>query len=201
MDKPRQTATRLGALALLWLCALIGLATPARAATACPSVLKHTQARLQDEKPVDLCQYSGKVLLVVNTASKCGYTGQYKALEELHARYGRQGLVVLGFPSGDFWGQELQKNSEIAEFCQSTYGVQFPMFTKSHVVAGKGGPVNPVFAELTERTGKAPGWNFTKYLVHPDGQQVLHWSSRTEPDDPKVVQHIEAWLKAAPKRP
>jgi glutathione peroxidase len=104
-------------------------------AAACPSLLQHTLPRLQDEKPVPLCQYAGKVLLVVNTASFCGFTGQYKALEALHARYGPRGLAVLGFPSNDFGKQEPGDNAAIAEFCENTFAVRFPMFAKSVVRA------------------------------------------------------------------
>ena len=123
--------------------ALLPLAPAVRAAEAgCPALLQQTQPRLQDERPIDLCSYSGRVLLVVNTASFCGYTDQYKALEALHARYQGRGLAVLGFPSNDFGGQEPGSNAKIAEFCENTFGVRFPMFAKSHVVAGRGGAVN-----------------------------------------------------------
>ncbi len=101
----------------------------AEPAASCPALLQHSFPRLQDEKPQSLCQYSGKVLLVVNTASYCGFTGQYEGLEQLHARYRDRGLVVLGFPSNDF-AQETGCNQQIAEFCSNTYGVKFPMFAK-----------------------------------------------------------------------
>ena len=165
-------------------------------APACPSVIKHTLPRLQDEKPVDLCQYAGKVLLVVNTASKCGFTPQYEGLEALYKKYSSKGLVVLGFPSGDFGGQELARNSDIAAFCQDTYAVKFPMFVKSQVVAKTGGgPVNPVFAELAQRTGKAPSWNFHKYLISRDGREVATWSSLVDPQDPKLLRTLEKYLE------
>ncbi|HSI55471.1 MAG TPA: glutathione peroxidase, partial [Ramlibacter sp.] len=99
----------------------------APAAAACPASLNHQFLRLQDEKPQSLCQYAGKVLLVVNTASYCGFTPQYEGLEALHAKYKDRGLVVLGFPSNDF-EQESGNNKQIADFCQNTYGVKFPMF-------------------------------------------------------------------------
>ena len=101
-------------------------------ATQCPALLNHSFPRLQDEAPQSLCQYSRKVLLVVNTASYCGFTGQYKGLEDLYARYRDQGLVVLGFPSNDFL-QEKSSNKDIAEFCENTFGVRFPMFSQSSV--------------------------------------------------------------------
>jgi hypothetical protein len=108
-------------------------ATPAAAPTSCSPLLNKTFARLQDEKPQSLCQYAGQVVLVVNTASYCGFTSQYKGLEALHAKYKDKGLVVLGFPSNDFGSQEPGSAKEIAEFCTNTYGVKFPMFAKSHV--------------------------------------------------------------------
>src|SRR5690606_1809014 len=110
-------------------------------ATGCPAILQHSFARLQDEKPQDLCQYSGKVVLVVNTASFCGFTPQYKGLEALDMKYRARGLVVLGFPSNDF-SQESGSNKEIADFCESTFGVKFPMFAKSAV---RGTDANPLF--------------------------------------------------------
>ncbi|MBT9494275.1 MAG: glutathione peroxidase [Paucibacter sp.] len=152
---------------------------PAAAATAaCPVLLQREMPRLQDEKPQALCQYAGKVLLVVNTASFCGFTSQYKALETLAERYADRGLVVLGFPSNDFGSQEPGSNKEIAEFCENTFNVKFPMFAKSVVKGGKP-DTNPLFADLIKRSGSAPKWNFHKYLISRDGQQVLSfWSAK-----------------------
>ncbi|HYF42194.1 MAG TPA: glutathione peroxidase, partial [Ramlibacter sp.] len=117
----------------LFAAASLALAAPALAQqAACPALLQHQFPRLQDEKPQSLCQYAGKVLLVVNTASYCGFTPQYKGLEALHSRYAGRGLVVLGFPSNDF-AQEKGSNKEIAEFCENTFGVKFPMFAASSV--------------------------------------------------------------------
>ena len=113
----------------------------------CPAVLQHTVERLQDEKPQNLCQYAGQVVVVVNTASFCGFTPQYKGLEELHARYKDKGLVVLGFPSNDF-SQEPGNNQKIADFCENTYGVKFPMFSKTTV---RGADASPLFKQLTRR--------------------------------------------------
>ena len=136
-------------------------APPAADAHTCPALLQHTVPRLQDEAPQALCQYAGKVLLVVNTASYCGFTGQYQGLEELYARYRDQGLVVLGFPSNDF-AQETGSNTEIAQFCENTFGVRFPLFAKSHV---KGGEALPLYRQLAAASaGQAPRWNFHKYL-------------------------------------
>ena len=159
-------------------------------ATACPALLQHTFPRLQDEKPQSLCQYSGRVLLVVNTASFCGFTPQYEALEKLHARYRDRGLVVLGFPSNDF-AQEKSTNQEIADFCENTFGVKFPMFGKSAV---RGSDANPLFRALAQQTGRAPVWNFHKYLIGRDGKVVTNYSSLTRPDDPALVRALEQQL-------
>ena len=167
---------------------------PARAAasTSCPSTLNVTLLRLQDEKPQSLCQYTGKVLLVVNTASHCGFTGQYKGLEALYARYKDRGLVVLGFPSNDF-AQEKGSNREIAEFCENTFGVKFPMFAASSV---RGEQANPFFQQLMRQGASAPRWNFYKYLVGRDGRFVESYSSMTGPENRSLVAAIEQQLKA-----
>ncbi|MCC2675062.1 MAG: putative glutathione peroxidase [Ramlibacter sp.] len=168
---------------------------PAPAATsdaACPALLRHTFPRLQDEKPQSLCQYQGKVLLVVNTASFCGFTYQYEGLEKLHARYKDRGLVVLGFPSNDF-AQEKGSNKEIADFCENTFGVKFPMFGKTAV---RGSDANALFKELAAQTGRAPLWNFHKYLIGRDGKVVANYASLTKPDDASLVKMLEQQLAA-----
>lgn len=162
------------------------------AAAACPSLLKHSFNRLQDEKPQALCQYSGKVLLVVNTASYCGFTGQFEGLEALNAKYAGRGLVVLGFPSSDF-KQEDADAKKTAEVCFNTYGVKFPMFTDTRV---KGDGAHPLFAELARATGSQPSWNFNKYLVGRDGKPIAHFGSMTGPDSRKMVSAIESALAA-----
>jgi len=182
------------AAVLLVLLALLA-SGPAQAAPACPAVLQHTLPRLQDEKPVKLCDYTGKVVLVVNTASYCGYTAQYKSLEALSERYRSQGLVVLGFPSNDF-SQEPGDGAAIAAFCESTFGVKFPMFAKSSVRAGGNRTVNPLFAALAQRSGQAPAWNFHKYLIGRDGQQVISVASAVDPKDPGFIRDLEKLLKA-----
>jgi glutathione peroxidase len=166
-------------------------AAPATTAAACPALLNQTFNRLQDEKPQSLCQYSGKVVLVVNTASYCGFTPQYEGLEALFAKYAGQGLVVLGFPSNDFGQQEPGQSKEIADFCFNTYGVKFPMFSKSSVV---GKEANPLFATLTKATGKAPGWNFHKYLVDRQGNPVASFNSNVTPTSGQLVASIEKAL-------
>jgi glutathione peroxidase len=177
---------------LLALAGLFAAGTPAVAAepAACPALLRHTFARLQDEKPQSLCQYSGKVLLVVNTASFCGFTGQYEGLEKLHARYRDRGLVVLGFPSNDF-AQETGSNQDIAEFCENTFGVKFPMFAKSAV---RGRDANALFRELAAQSGRAPLWNFHKYLIGRDGKVLASYASMTGPDDPALIRLLEQQL-------
>ncbi|WP_353397165.1 glutathione peroxidase [Hydrogenophaga sp. 5NK40-0174] len=165
------------------------------AADRCPALLSHRFPRLQDDAPQDLCQYTGKVILVVNTASYCGFTPQYKGLEALHAQYEAQGLVILGFPSNDFGKQEPGNAEQIADLCFNTYGVKFPMFDKS-VVKGPGR--NPLYAQLAEATGVAPGWNFHKYLIARDGKSVISYASQVEPMSLELTRAIEAALKQTP---
>lgn len=157
----------------------------------CPPLLDAAVASLSDDRPASLCQYKGKVLLVVNTASQCGYTPQYEGLEKLYRRYKDRGLVVLGFPSNDFGGQEPGSNKEIAKFCELNYGVSFPMFTKTSVAKG---PLNPFYEKLIKSAGARPGWNFHKYLVGRDGAKALSFETRVEPNDPKLVAAIERLL-------
>ncbi len=164
----------------------------AAAPASCPALLRHTFPRLQDEKPQALCQYAGKVLLVVNTASYCGFTPQYQGLEALHAKYAARGLVVMGFPSNDF-NQETGSTQQIAELCFNTYGVKFPMFTKTNV---KGSDAHPFFRELARQADRAPRWNFHKYLVDRQGKVVEDYSSLTGPTDAKLVAAVEKALGA-----
>jgi glutathione peroxidase len=169
------------------------IVAPPASAQSCPALLDHSSPRLQDETPQSLCQYRGKVVLVVNTASYCGFTPQYEGLEKLYAQYAARGFTILGFPSGDFGGQEKGSNKEIAEFCYNTYGVKFPMFTKSSV---KGSAANPLFAALTRDTGQAPKWNFHKYLIGRDGKVIASFPSQVEPLDKKLTGQIESLLAA-----
>ncbi|MGJ7509516.1 glutathione peroxidase [Variovorax sp. GT1P44] len=171
-------------------CFLPGHARAQAAPAGCPAILQHTFPRLQDEKPQTLCQYTGKVVLVVNTASFCGFTPQYKGLEALDSKYRSRGLVVLGFPSNDF-AQESGSNKDIAEFCENTFGVKFPMFAKSSV---RGVDANPLFKELAQASGTTPKWNFYKYLIGRDGKVVDSYSSMTAPDDRSFVRAVEKEL-------
>jgi glutathione peroxidase len=141
------------------------------------------------DKPQSLCEYAGKVVLVVNTASECGYTPQYEGLEALYSMYRGRGLVVLGFPMNDFGGQEPGSNQEIAAFCVNQYAIDFPMFAKSSLKQ------NPLFADLARAAGGAkPSWNFHKYLVDRSGKQVLSFGTRVNPNDPMFVKAIERML-------
>lgn len=169
---------------------------PAKVAAApsgCPALLRKSFNRLQDDAPQDLCQYSGKVLLVVNTASYCGFTSQYEGLEQLYARAQAKGLVVLGFPSNDFGEQEPGNSKEIADFCYNTYGVKFPMFSKSVV---KGNGANALYKELAKATGSTPQWNFHKYLIARNGQVLGSYPSQVTPDDPRLAADIAKALAA-----
>ena len=139
-----------------------------------------------------LGDFGAKAILVVNTASRCGYTPQYKSLEVLQRQYGPRGLVVLGFPSNDFGGQEPGSNAQVADFCENQFDVRFPMFAKSTVRGGT--QRNPLYAALARQTGQSPGWNFHKYLVGRDGRQVLSFGSAVEPQDPDLIKVIERLL-------
>ena len=175
------------------LLSLTSMTAPAIAAS-CPALLNKTFPRLQDDKPENLCQYAGKVILVVNTASYCGFTPQYKGLEALNKTYGPKGLVVLGFPSNDFH-QEMDDSSKIVAFCKNTYNVQFPMFAPSHVTEPS---PNPLYRDLIQATGSQPKWNFYKYLIARDGKVVGDYSSLTAPDNKDFVAKIESLLAQKP---
>ncbi len=165
----------------------------------CTALLSREVMRLQDEKLQNLCQYAGKVVVVVNTASFCGFTSQYKGLEDLHKRYAARGLVVLGFPSNDFGAQEPGSNKDIAAFCENTFGVKFPMFTKTRVSASvsanAAGPISPLYADLKQRTGDSPKWNFHKYVIGRDGLTVFSFPSEIEPTSAVFIKRIEQLLE------
>jgi glutathione peroxidase len=187
----------IGPVVCLLAACLVGSARAAepfaqKPASACPTVLQHQFARLQDDKPQNLCQYAGKAVLVVNTASYCGFTSQYEGLEALHAKYEKRGLVVLGFPSNDFGKQEPGSSKEIADFCFNTYGVKFPMFSKV-VVSGPG--KNALYASLEKATGMAPQWNFHKYLIDRSGKVVASFPSDVDPQNAKLLGAVERALQ------
>jgi glutathione peroxidase len=157
------------------------------AMAACPALLDRTMTTIFD-KPQSLCGYAGRVVLVVNTASECGYTPQYDGLEALHRKYGARGFVVLGFPMNDFGAQEPGSNKEISAFCVNQYAIDFPMFSKTSLNG------NSLFTDLTRASGQAPKWNFHKYLVDRSGRKVQSFPSAVEPEDPKLVNAIEKLL-------
>jgi len=171
---------------------LLMLLVAAAAFSSDRALLDQDFRRLASDEVVNLAEtYGGKVVLVVNTASKCGNTPQYEGLEKLYDEYGEQGLVVLGFPSNDFFGQEPGTEEEIQEFCRLTYGVKFPMFEK---VTVKEGDAHPFFNELAAAAGTYPTWNFHKYLVGRDGRMIAEFSPRTNPYDEALVSSIEKAL-------
>lgn len=175
---------------------LIGMTQPSDVSAAddadCPPALAFEKRTLAGDEVVNLCErYLGKVVLVVNTASKCGFTYQYEGLEALYDRYRERGLVVLGFPSNDFGGQEPGGESQIREFCRSTYGIQFPMFEKTH--AGKSN-ADPLYRTLAELAGEYPGWNFHKYLIDREGMLVKSFATTVQPQSAEIVTAIEALL-------
>jgi glutathione peroxidase len=160
-------------------------------ADSCPTLLDRSIPGLLDGKPKSLCEFGGRVLLVVNTASKCGFTRQYDGLEKLQARFGARGLTVLGFPSNDFGSQEPGSDKDIAQFCSMTYGVKFPMFSKTAV---KGAQRHPFYADLSRLTGVEPAWNFHKYLIGRDGSTITSFPSNVALESPEMIAAIEAAL-------
>ena len=168
------------------------LMTLSTSVSADESLLDQDFRRLASDETVNLGEeYGGKVLLIVNTASKCGNTPQYDGLEKLYQDYGDDGLVVLGFPSNDFMGQEPGTEEQIQEFCRLTYKVKFPMFEK---VTVKKGDAHPFYEQLAAKAGTYPTWNFHKYLIGRDGQLITEFSPRTQPDDKRLVEAIRAAL-------
>ena len=171
---------------------VILLMTASVSAAADGALLDQEFRRLASDEVVNLGEeYAGKVVLVVNTASKCGNTPQYDGLEQLYQEYGDAGLVVLGFPSNDFFGQEPGTEAEIQEFCRLTYKIKFPMFEKVTVKEGK---AHPFFDQLAAAAGTYPTWNFHKFLIGRDGKLIREFSPRTKPYNDKVVAEIEAAL-------
>jgi glutathione peroxidase len=160
------------------------------AAAACPALLDRNMNDILD-KPRSLCEYAGKVVLVVNTASQCGYTPQYEGLEALYRKYRDRGLVVLGFPSNDFGGQEPGTAKQIQEFCKNTYGVEFPMFEKTNAAERN---ADPMYRVLGAKAGAFPEWNFHKYLLGRDGKLIASYPSRVDPQSDNVIRQIEKIL-------
>ncbi len=166
---------------------LLGMSVMANAS--CNDLYNHQFTTLNGES-FDLCKYQDKPILVVNTASKCGFTPQFEGLEGLYEQYKDQGLLVIGFPSNDF-KQELSEDAKIGDFCKMTYGVKFPMMSKSAV---RGSDVNPFYKQLIEKTGKAPKWNFYKYVIAPNGEKITVFSSITKPNSKDLLKEITPHL-------
>jgi glutathione peroxidase len=156
----------------------------------CPALLQHTFNSLQGQS-INLCDYSDRTILVVNTASKCGYTPQFEKLEGMYRQYRDKGLLVIGFPSNDF-NQELATDKEIAEFCKLTYAVEFPMISKGSVTGDK---AMPFYRQLKAVTGQAPKWNFHKYVITPGATEVYSFGTRVEPDSPEIMGRITPNLR------
>jgi glutathione peroxidase len=156
----------------------------------CPALLDRTFKTVHGQD-VNLCEYSDRAILVVNTASRCGFTPQFSKLQAMYDRYKDQGLVVIGFPSNDF-RQELASNKEVGEFCLVNYGVKFPMLEKSSV---KGPAANALFKDLAQTTGQEPGWNFHKYLIAPGAAAVYSFGTSTQPDANEVMARLKPMLK------
>jgi glutathione peroxidase len=175
-----------------WLTMLVLLTAGQAAMAACPPALDFELRTLNGEERVHLCDaYRGKVVLMVNTASKCAYTPQYEGLESLYDRYRGEGLAVLGFPSNDFGRQEPGSEKQIQEFCRLTYGVRFPMFEKTHAAQAT---ASPLYETLGSLAGEFPRWNFHKYLLDREGRLVGSFPSAVAPDDPRLVRAIEDLL-------
>lgn len=171
--------------------ALLALAVPAGAA-AQAGLLDHDVRRLNSDETVNLATaYAGKVVLVVNTASRCAFTDQYEGLEALYATYRDRGFVVLGFPSNDFGNQEPGTEEQIQDFCRLTYSVRFPMFAKTTVAEGR---ADPLFRGLGDAAGRYPKWNFHKYLLDREGRLVDNYLSITSPQSRTLVDAIESLL-------
>ncbi len=171
---------------------LIAMLATSAPALACAPLLDIDKRRLASDETVNLCDaYADTVVLIVNTASKCGYTPQFDGLEALHQRYQDQGFAVLGFPSDDFGRQEYANEDESLAFCRLTYGVQFPMFEHTHAAKHTAGPL---YQGLGDAAGRFPGWNFHKYLIGRDGHLIADFPSQTRPDDAAMIDAIERAL-------
>jgi len=171
---------------------LVTCGSVAAAGGVCPETLDFKRRFLASNEQIHLCErYAGKVVLVVNTASKCAYTPQYNGLESLYRRYRERGLVVLGFPSNDFGAQEPGTEPQIQNFCQLTYKVDFPMFAKTRVTSSD---ADPIYKVLARQGGGYPRWNFHKYLLDRQGRVVASFPSRMKPEDPRLIRAIEDLL-------
>lgn len=187
------TLFRAGSIALM----VLALAPAVHAAAEAPKTLHDFTLDNIDGEATELSDYEGKVVLVVNVASKCGFTPQYAGLQDLYETYKDKGFVVLGMPANNFRNQEPGTEKEIKRFCTTQFGVTFPMFSKISV---RGEDIHPLYAWLTDKkahpeTGGPIGWNFTKFLVAPDGQVIARFNTRVKPKDDRVIEAIEKALK------
>ena len=157
----------------------------------CPAILNHEIRLLDSKEVINLCKHKDKVILAVNVASRCGFTYQYEALQNLFDGYKEEDFVILGFPSRDFMYQEFDDEGKVKEFCNTKYGVSFPMFATSSV---KGKKANSFYQNLALITGKSPDWNFTKYLISKDGEVLKPFSKNIEPDSKEIISAIEKLL-------
>lgn len=157
----------------------------------CPSLLDEEVRALDSDQYLNLCDMQGKVILVVNVASRCGYTYQYDGLQKLYQNYKDEGLIVLGFPSRDFW-QELRDESKVADFCSTTYGVTFPMLATTKV---RGKNAHSFYHKLAKATGHYPSWNFNKYLIYRDGETVKRYKQGVDPDSGILLTDLKEALE------
>ena len=157
---------------------------------ACSDILNTEMRVLDSSDTVNLCEYEDQVVMIVNVASRCGYTYQYASLQNLYEEYKDEGFVVLGVPSRDFF-QEYSSEEDVAEFCSTEYGVNFPMFATSKV---RGGKASPLYKKLIAASGEEPSWNFNKYLISRDGQLIYKYGSKVKPDSPELIKQIEELL-------
>lgn len=169
---------------------MMTIASQSSLAGECPALLNHQFKTLQGES-INLCDYRDKPILVVNTASKCGFTPQFEKLEGMYSQYKNKGLLVIGFPSNDF-RQEFKNDSEIGSFCKLTYGVKFPMVSKGSVT---GTNASPFYKQLAAAAGQEPQWNFHKYVITQGGKSVQSFTSTTQPDDSAIIKLITPNLK------
>jgi glutathione peroxidase len=156
----------------------------------CPKILDHEIRLLDSSESINLCKFEDKVILAVNVASRCGFTYQYESLQALYKEHEGEDFVILGFPSRDFMFQEYSDESKVKEFCNTEYGVTFPLFATSSV---KGRKANSFFKALTEESGVKPGWNFHKYLISRNGK-VASFDTKVEPDGEKLAKEINKLL-------
>ncbi len=171
--------------------ALLGLFSSIAFATSCPDILNGEQRLLNSTETINLCdEFKGKTLLVVNTASQCGFTGQYEELEQLHQKFKQQDFAVIGFPSNDF-RQDRGSEEQTAKICYLDYGVTFPMMGRTSI---KGADANPVFTKISQQAGITPKWNFYKFLINKDGKVVGTFPSTTSPMSTALVNAIQDQL-------